>query len=658
MSKKALKLGAATILALGAGAAVVSKKNKRNEQRKVTKDIQKRAHEEFRNTERGKYTKNSKGIYYSNGNYEAFARPEKPEGVEKKSAYIIGTGLAGLTAAFYLVRDGQMPGNHIHLLEKLELAGGSCDGYKDVHKGFYMRGGREMDNHFEIMWDVFRDVPSIETPNVSVLDEYYWLNKHDPNYSLCRATVNKGEDAHTDKLFKLDKNSAMALSQLFITPEVNLEDKKISDVLPESFWETNFWLYWQTMFAFQKWSSALEMKRYLCRYVHHIDGLPDFSALRFTKYNQYESMILPLIEYLKKHDVDVQFGMDVKNVVIEEADGKKTAKELIYVKDNKEQSIPLTADDLVFITNGCCTDTSSYGDQTHAPDLSHIVNGKGESWDLWKNIAKQAKHDEYGHPDVFCSDTEATNWMSATVETSNEDIIQHIINICKRDPRAGKVTTGGIVTVKDSVDNWFLSWTINRQPQFKSQNKDTILVWLYALHTDTEGNYIKKAMRDCTGEEICQEWLYHIGMDESKIKDYSENTCNTTTCFMPYINAFFQPRKNVDRPKVVPEGAVNFAFIGQFAETPRDTIFTTEYSMRTGMESVYTLLNVDRGVPEVWGSQYDIRELLRAAYYAVDKKKINELPLNFKEKMLLKTVLKNVEGTDLEILLRETGLID
>lgn len=597
-------------------------------------------------------------MYYSSGTYEAFAHPEKPEGVEKKSAYIIGTGLAGLTAAFYLVRDGQMPGNHIHLLEKLELAGGSCDGYKDVHKGFYMRGGREMDNHFEIMWDVFRDVPSIETPNVSVLDEYYWLNKHDPNYSLCRATVNKGEDAHTDKLFKLDKDSAMALSQLFITPEANLEDKKISDVLPESFWETNFWLYWQTMFAFQKWSSALEMKRYLCRYVHHIDGLPDFSALRFTKYNQYESMILPLIEYLKKHDVDVQFGMNVKNVIIEDVDGKKTAKELIYVKDNKEQSIPLTADDLVFITNGCCTDTSCYGDQTHAPDLSGIVNGQGESWDLWKNIAKQAKHDEYGHPDVFCSDTEATNWMSATVETSNEDIIQHIMNICKRDPCAGKVTTGGIVTVKDSVNNWFLSWTINRQPQFRSQNKDTVLVWLYALHTDTEGNYIKKAMRDCTGEEICQEWLYHIGMDESKIKDYSENACNTTTCFMPYISAFFQPRKNVDRPKVVPEGAVNFAFIGQFAETPRDTIFTTEYSMRTGMESVYTLLNVDRGVPEVWGSQYDIRELLRAAYYAVDKKKINELPLNFKEKMLLKTVLKNVKGTDLELLLRDTGLIE
>ena len=236
-----------------------------------------------------------------------------------------------------------------------------------------------MDNHFEVMWDTFRDVPSIETPGVSVLDEYYWLNKHDPNYSLCRATVNRGEDAHTDKKFLLDKDSAMALSKLFLTQEKDLENKKISDVLPESFWNTNFWLYWQTMFAFQRWSSALEMKRYLCRYVHHIDGLPDFSALRFTKYNQYESMILPLVKYLENHGVQIEYGMDVKNVIIQTEGDKKIAKQILYVKDGKEQSIDLIEDDLVFITNGCCTDTSCYGDQTHAPDLSVIHNGCGES---------------------------------------------------------------------------------------------------------------------------------------------------------------------------------------------------------------------------------------------------------------------------------------
>ena len=108
----------------------------------------------------------------------------------------------------------------------------------------------------------------------------------------------------------------------------------------------------------------------------------------------------------------------------------------------------------------------------------------------------------------------------------------------------------------------------------------------------------------------------------------------------------------------MPDGAVNFAFIGQFAETPRDTIFTTEYSMRTGMESVYTLLDIDRGVPEVWGSKYDVRELLRACYYALDKKPLSSVKLSFKEKELLKVVLKKAKGTDVELLLRESGLIE
>ncbi len=595
-------------------------------------------------------------MYYSAGNYEAFAHPKKPEGVDKKSAYIIGTGLAGLSAAFYLVRDGQMKGEHIHLLEKLELAGGSCDGRKDITKGFFMRGGREMDNHFECMWDMYRDVPSIETEGVSVLDEYYWLNKEDPNYSLCRATVKRGQDAHTDKQFKLDKLSAQDLMKLYMTPEKELEDKKISEIFHDSFWETNFWLYWQTMFAFQRWSSALEMKRYLQRYVHHIDGLPDFSALRFTKYNQFESMILPLVKYLESHGVKIEYGIDVKNVIIDEKEGKKVARQIVYIKDNQEQTIDLVEDDLVFITNGCCTDTSCYGDQTHAPDLSKIKNGFGESWDMWRNIAAQGS--DYGHPEVFCSDVDKTNWMSATIATSNEEIIDHIMKICKRDPRSGKVTTGGIVTVKDSTDNWYLSWTINRQPQFKAQDKNLVLVWVYSLSTDKEGNYVKKPMKKCTGIEVCKEWLYHIGIDINRIDFLAENACNTTTCYMPYINAFFQPRKHEDRPLVVPHGAKNFAFIGQFAETPRDTIFTTEYSIRTGMEAVYTLLNIDRAVPEVWGSTYDIRELLRASYYAIDKKPITSVKkLSFKEKLLLKILLKKSKGTDAEIWLKDSGLI-
>lgn len=180
---------------------------------------------------------------------------------------------------------------------------------------------------------------------------------------------------------------------------------------------------------------------------------------------------------------------------------------------------------------------------------------------------------------------------------------------------------------------------------------------MYSLNTNKEGNYVKKAMRDCTGEEVCREWLYHIGMPTEKIDALAHDACNTTTCFMPYINSFFQPRKESDRPKVVPDGAVNFAFIGQFAETPRDTIFTTEYSMRTGMEAVYTLLNVDRGVPEVWGSVYDVRDLLDATVKLRDGKKPIDMELNLVEKMALKKVLSKIHGTDIEKLLKEYQVI-
>ncbi len=498
-------------------------------------------------------------MYYSSGNYEAFAHPLPPEGVENKQAYIIGSGLAGLAAACFLVRDGRMPGEKIHILERDPRAGGGCDGWDYPGLGYTMRGGREMDNHFEVMWDLFRDIPSIEDPSVSVLDYYYWLNKRDPNYSLCRATQDRGQDAHTDNKFNLSDKACMEIMNLFFTPEEELQDKVITEYFSDEVLNSNFWLYWRTMFAFENWHSALEMKRYVTRFVHHLGGLPDFSALRFTRYNQYESMILPMVNYLESHGVDFQFN-------------------------------------------------------THVTDVR-----------------------------FSCDDAR------------DEKILPYIEKICKRDPLSGGVVTGGIVSVKDS--SWLLSWTINRQPQFRAQPEGQVCVWLYGLFTDAPGDYVKKPMRDCTGKEICEEWLYHLGVPEEQIEELAEHSANTVPCMMPYITAFFMPRADGDRPLVVPEGAVNFAFIGQFAETPRDTIFTTEYSMRTGMEAVYTLLDIDRGVPEVWGSVFDLRVLLNATVLLRDGKPATDMNMNVLEKLLLSKGLKEIEHTDIYGLLKEFGVI-
>jgi len=591
-------------------------------------------------------------MYYSSGNYEAFARPKKPEGVDGKSAYIVGSGLAALTAACYLVRDGQMKGEHVHILEKEQIAGGACDGWKFENVGYVMRGGREMDNHFEVMWDLFRSIPSIETEGVSVLDEYYWLNKADPNYSLCRATVNRGEDAHTDGKFDISDKGAMEIMKLFFTSNEELQNKRITDVFDDEVLNSNFWLYWRTMFAFENWHSALEMKLYIQRFIHHIGGLPDFKALRFTKYNQYESMILPMVKYLESFGVQFHFGVKVVNVEFDCTEKRKQATRIDVIRDGNNESIDLTENDLVFITNGGCVENSSIGSQnTPAPYNYEIKPGGG--WDMWRKIA--AQDPAFGHPDKFCSDPEQTNWMSATVTTLDGRIIPYIKNICKRDPFSGKVVTGGIVTAKDS--SWLLSWTINRQPQFRSQPKDQCLVWVYALFSDKNGDYVKKPMRDCTGKEICMEWLYHIGVPENEIEELAEHSANTVPCMMPYITAFFMPREYGDRPAVVPEGAVNFAFLGQFAETKRDTIFTTEYSMRTGMEAVYTLLDIDRGVPEVWGSVYDVRALLDATVKLRDGKKITDMDVNIIERFALKKLLEKIKGTDIEKLLKEYNVI-
>ena len=591
-------------------------------------------------------------MYYSSGNYEAFARPQKPQGVDEKAAYLIGSGLAALAAACYLVRDGQMAGERIHILEKDPIPGGACDGYQYTDIGYVMRGGREMDNHFECMWDLFRSIPSIETEGVSVLDEYYWLNKADPNYSLCRATEKQGQDAHTDKKFGLSDKAAMEIMKLFFTPDEELYNKRIDEIFDHEVLDSNFWLYWRTMFAFENWHSALEMKLYLKRFIHHVGGLPDFTALRFTRYNQYESMILPMVHYLQEHGVDFQYNTKVVNVEFDIRNGRKAARRIVLQREGRGDAIDLTDNDLVFITNGGCVENSAYGSQNEPAAFNKTIR-EGGGWDMWRKIA--AQDPSFGHPDKFCSDPEQSNWMSATVTTLDRRIVPYIEKICKRDPFSGKVVTGGIVTARDS--GWLLSWTINRQPQFRNQPKDQLVIWVYGLFSDKPGDFVKKTMRECTGKEICMEWLYHLGVPVAEIADLAEHSAKTVPVMMPYITAFFMPREKGDRPNIVPDGAVNFAFLGQFAETARDTIFTTEYSIRTGMEAVYSLLDIDRGVPEVWGSTYDVRDLVNASVALRDGRKITDMDLGVVEKLALKELLKKVRGTDVEKRLAEHGAI-
>ncbi len=581
-------------------------------------------------------------MYYSSGNYEAFARPKKPKGVDDKKAWIVGAGLAGMAAAAFLVRDAQMPGKNITLLEASKLDGGALDGAGNEVTGWLLRGGREMEEHFECLWDLYRSVPSLEVDG-SVLDEFYWLNKEDPNFSYNRTTHGRGELGGIDWDFKLGDKGIKDLNKLVLALPEDLYDKRIDEVVSKAFFDSNFWLYWRTMFAFEEWHSALELKLYIQRFIHHIAGLADFSSLKFTRYNQYESLVIPLKKYLQDQGVVFQNDTAVIDVRFDISKDYKQATNLTWVHGGEEETIPLTANDLVFVTNGSLVENSSWGDHHTAPIFDPEIH-EGGSWDLWRKIA--AQDPSFGNPDNFCTKTDQSYWESATITVKDDRIRDYIERITKRATNTGHTVTGGIVTAEDSP--WLLSWTINRQGQFSNQPDDQTVVWFYGLFGDVPGSYVKKPLRECTGEEITKEWLYHIGVPEAEIEELSkEESVITRPCMMPFITAFFLPRNGTDRPHVVPDSVVNFAFIGQFAETTRDCIFTTEYSVRTGMEAVYQLCGVDRGVPEVFASIYDVRELFKATHFLRDGK---PLPL---PKIISKMVEKNEAG----LLLAQYGVI-
>ncbi len=585
-------------------------------------------------------------MYYSSGNYEAFARPRKPEGVENKTAWLVGAGLASMSAAAFMIRDGQLPGAKITILERLALPGGALDGIKEPKRGFVIRGGREMEDHFECLWDLFRSVPSIEIEGASVLDEFYWLNKDDPSRSLCRATVNRGQDAHTDGLFALNAKVQKEILKVFLASRAEMENKRINEVFGRDFLDSNFWLYWRTMFAFEEWHSALEMKLYIHRFIHHVGGLPDLSTLKFTKYNQYESLVLPLYRWLLGQGVTFHFDTEVTDIDFDISINRKQATRIHWIRDGLPGGVDLGPDDLVLTTIGSLTENSDNGDH-HTP--AKLNTGPAPAWELWRRIA--ANDPCFGRPDVFGAHIPETKWESATVTTLDRRIPQYIEKICKRDPFSGKIVTGGIVTARDS--KWLLSWTVNRQPHFKQQPPDQIVAWLYALFVDVPGDYVDKPMQDCTGEEITQEWLYHLGVPDDEIAELAANGAKTVPVMMPYVTAFFMPRAAGDRPDVVPEHAVNFAFIGQFAETTRDCIFTTEYSVRTGMEAAYRLLGVERGVPEVFNSTYDIRQLLAAPVHLRDGKEV-DIPI---PEILRQRLVNKMTDNEIGELLVEYGLV-
>jgi oleate hydratase len=519
------------------------------------------------------------------------------ESNEGRQIYFVGGGLASLSGAVYLIRDGCIPGKDIHIIEELPVLGGSNDGAGDALKGYTIRGGRMLnDETYENTWELLKSIPSIDNQGKSVRDDIIAFDTANQTNAKARLIDINGKilDNFSMGYSTHDRSSIL---KLILSSENSLGKKKINDCFDEHFFQTNFWYMFSTTFAFQPWHSAVECKRYILRFLHELPHLSNLAGLTRTPYNQYDSIILPLQKYLENTGVDFNLKCTITDIDFKEAD-EITATSLYYSRDGKSGEIKLNNGDLVFVTNGCMTDTHSWGTMTSPPEHKE----KGNSFKLWDKIA--AKKTGLGNPSAFDENIPETAWGSFTVTCEDSKFFELMEKFTGN--RAG---TGALVTFKDS--NWYMSLVLAYQPHFRNQPENVSVFFGNGLSPFKEGNYVKKRMCDCTGQEIMTELLNHLHFNEED-KAHIMKTVNCLPCFTPFVTAQFMPRMLSDRPRVVPEGSTNVAFIGQFCEIADDVVFTEEYSVRAARTAVYTLLKIDKKVEPVTKYHRQLKVLIGA----------------------------------------------
>ena len=351
---------------------------------------------------------------------------------------------------------------------------------------------------------------------------------------------------------------------------------------------------WQTTFAFQPWHSAVELKRYLHRFMNEYTRIETLSGVKRTKYNQYDSIVRPLVTWLRDRGVRFQHSARVSDIDLREEAGKLCARALTVQSSGGEQRIVVEDSDLIFLQNGSMTDASSIGSMTAAP--ARLTKRDSGGWDLWEKIARDRP--ELGNPASFNSSIPESYWLSFTGTCYTPTFFEQMEAFS-----GNKAGTGGLVTFKDS--NWLMSVVLYHQPHFANQQPGTQVFWGYGLYCDRIGNFVAKSMSDCTGAEILQEVCGHLNFDRSV---FDGAIC--IPCRMPYITSMFMPRAQGDRPPPVPKNSKNFALVSQFVEIPDDVVFTVEYSVRAAQMAVYQLLKVERPVTPVTRYDRSLRVIL------------------------------------------------
>ena len=483
------------------------------------------------------------------------------------------------------------------------IGSGIGDGAGDARIGFMIRGGRMLNiPTYECLQDIMTAIPSLEFDGISLEDEFLKYNEEFKTHSNARLVDKNGNKIDVTKM-GFSAEDRMDMEKLILMEsEKSLGAKRIDEVFGKHFFKTNFWLMWQTTFAFQPWSSAAELRRYMIRFMHEFPRIHTLAGVARTAYNQHDSIVKPIVMWLRNHGVRIIFGARATDINFEQTpQGDYVADKIVYNRGGKEHKTSVAPTDIVIFTNGCMTDNSNEASTDTV--AKYIKDKSAPSFELWRKIANGRP--EFGDPDVFCGRVDECMWMSFTTTINkNPRLLDYIQRFSQNHPGGG-----ALMTFRDSA--WRLSIVVARQPHFKNQPMDTQIFWGYSLNMFVDGDFVKKPMYKCTGREIMTELMGHLQIPKSEQADMMRGlVCRTS--IMPYIDSQFQPRRPGDRPNVIPAGYENFAFVSQFAEVPDDVVFTMEYSVRAAQRAVYYLMGVDKDLTPISKHQYSPRTMLKA----------------------------------------------
>ncbi|MGO2064253.1 MAG: oleate hydratase [Latilactobacillus curvatus] len=556
----------------------------------------------------------------------------------KKKAIMIGAGLSNMAAAVYLIQEGGWSGDAITFYSLDDH--GSNDGapvsettdeyWNKNHpfentKGYVARGGRMLNYRTYVdLMDLLGRIPSATEPNMTAEEDTRSFDAQHRTFD--KARLLEGSKGILDAgHLGFNNKDRLLMTKLIMMPDS--EEEKLDNVsIAEYFkddphmFQTNFWYMWETTFAFRTQSSAQELRRYMHQMIYEFTQIEHLVGVNRTRYNQYESIMLPLINYLKAQGCHIILNRRITDLDFKETQMTDeitvTGMTMTNTETDEVEHVTVDDDTAVIFTNGSITDSATLGDY-NTPAAENMDYGAAAG--LWKQVA--SKFYNLGNPDKFFADRNSSEWVSFTLTTKNHILLNEIERITTQIPGNALnsfLSTKPITPLGQKDVN--MSIVVHHQPHFTTQKPNEAVIWGYFLYPRRNGEFVDKPYIEMTGKEMLQELIGQLSKVDpgpinirEKEAEIMDSVINNIPVYMPYASALFNNRAKTDRPEVIPEHSTNLAFTGEFVEQPYQMIFTEQSAVRSGEIAAYHFAGIPMAkLVDTPRYDRDIKTLMRA----------------------------------------------